>query len=98
MIEFKVVLFTISIFTKMTRVESVSTWIRHFCLDPELRKFSAGSGSGINHSGTTTLLKSDIYWLHFNLYLHVWIRIRIRNMDPIRITGYLREGVGEGNG
>ena len=32
--------------------------IRNFCLDPdpELGKFKAGSGSGINHSGSTTLL------------------------------------------
>ena len=29
----------------------------NFCLDldPKLRKFTAGSGSGINHSGSTTL-------------------------------------------
>ena len=30
------------------------------CLDPELGKFRAGSGSGINHFGYTTLLKSNV--------------------------------------
>ena len=28
------------------------------CLDPELGKFKAGSGSGRNHSGSTTLIKT----------------------------------------
>ena len=34
-------------------------WIRNFCLDldPELGKFKAGSGSGINHSGSPTLIE-----------------------------------------
>ena len=27
-------------------------------------------------------LKSYLFCLHFNLYLHVWIRIRIKNTDP----------------
>ena len=27
-------------------------------------------------------LKSDIFCLHFILYFHVWIRIRIPNTDP----------------
>ena len=42
----------------MTWVGSGSAWIRNFCLDPdpELGKFRAGSGSGINHSRSTTLL------------------------------------------
>ena len=33
-------------------------WIRNFCMDPDpdLGKFKAGSGSGINHSGSATLL------------------------------------------
>ena len=35
---------------------SGSAWIRNFCLDPELGKFKAGSGSGINHSGSSTLV------------------------------------------
>ena len=36
-------------------------WIRiRIRMDPELGKFKVGSGSGINHFGsTTTLLKSD---------------------------------------
>ena len=57
MIEFKVVLFTIS-----TWVGSGSAWIRNFCLDtdPELGKFRAGSGSGINQSGSTTLLERTV--------------------------------------
>ena len=35
-------------------------WIRNFCLDPdpELGKLKTGSGFGINHSGSTTLLLS----------------------------------------
>ena len=53
MIEFKVVLFTISKYTLITWVgsESGSAWIQNFCLDPdpEFGKFRAGSGSGINH-------------------------------------------------
>ena len=57
MIEFKVVLFTISKYSQITWVGSGSgsAWIRNFCLDPdlELRKFRAGSG--INHFGSTTL-------------------------------------------
>ena len=34
---------------------SGSAWIRNICLDPdpELGKFKAGSGSRINHSGST---------------------------------------------
>ena len=28
------------------------------------------------------IVKSSIFCLHFNLYLHVWIRIRIPNPDP----------------
>ena len=35
---------------------SGSTWIRNFCLDPELGKFKAGSVSGINNFGSTTLV------------------------------------------
>ena len=27
-------------------------------MDPELGKFKAGSGSGINHSGSTTLIEN----------------------------------------
>ena len=46
-------------------VGSGSGWIRNFCLDPdlELRKFKDGSGSGINHSGSTTL--NFFYLLEF---------------------------------
>ena len=33
-----------------------SAWIRNFCLDPELRKFKAGSG--INHSGSARLISA----------------------------------------
>ena len=36
---------------------SGSAWIRKFCLDPEHGKFKAGSGSGINRFGSTTLQK-----------------------------------------
>ena len=36
-------------------------------------------------------LKSYIFCLHFNLYLHVWIRIRIPNTDP-----YFEYGSGSG--
>ena len=35
---------------------SRSAWIQNFCLDQELGKFKAGSGSGINHSGSTKLI------------------------------------------
>ena len=44
----------------MTWVGSGSAWIRNFCLDPdpELGKFRAGSGSGINHFGSTTQEKT----------------------------------------
>ena len=37
--------------------------IRNFCLDsdPEIGKFRAGSGSGINHPESTTLLQSVPY-------------------------------------
>ena len=35
-------------------------WIR-IRMDPELGKFKAGSRSGINHSGSTTLELCDIY-------------------------------------
>ena len=36
-----------------------TAWIRNFCLDPELGKFKAGSGSGsgINCFGSTTLVR-----------------------------------------
>ena len=47
MIEFKVVLFTISKYTSITWVGSLSG-------------FRAGSGSGKNHSGSTTLLLTSI--------------------------------------
>ena len=53
MIEFMVVLFTISENTYITWVRSGSAWIRNFSLDPELRKLRAGSGSGINNYGST---------------------------------------------
>ena len=45
---------------------SWSAWIRNFGLDPnpELGKFKAGSGSGINHYGSTTLLKT-ITFVHY---------------------------------
>ena len=41
---------------------SGSAWIRNFCLDPdpELGKFKAGSGSGINSLGSTTLEKNTL--------------------------------------
>ena len=40
-------------------------WIRilmdpEFCLDPEIEKFKAGSGSGINHAGSTFVQKSHL--------------------------------------
>ena len=40
------------------QVGSGSAWIQNFCLDPdpELGKFKAGSGSGINSFGSTTLV------------------------------------------
>ena len=52
------VLFRI-LLTLLIQVGSGSAWIRNFCLDPdldpELGKFKAGSGSGINSLGSTTL-------------------------------------------
>ena len=36
-------------------IDWILVWIRK---DPELRKLSAGSGSGINHSRSTTLKKT----------------------------------------
>ena len=40
-------------------------WIRNFCLDPdpELGKFKAGSGSGINSFGSTTLFFNWVFSL-----------------------------------
>ena len=40
-------------------------WIRilmdpEFCLDLEIGKFKAGSGSGINHAGSTFVQKSHL--------------------------------------
>ena len=42
------------------------------CLDPELGKFKAGSGSGINHSGSATLASMrlnvfmvDVFGMYF---------------------------------
>ena len=35
-------------------------------------------------------LKSYIFCLHFTLYLHVWIRIRIPNTDPDPERSWIR--------
>ena len=56
MIDFKVVFLQFPNILKITWVGSGSAWIRNFCPDPEIRKFRAGSG--INHSGSTTLFNS----------------------------------------
>ena len=47
---------------------SGSAWIWNFCLDqdPELGKFKVRSGSGINHSGSPTLLKLKHNLKHIN--------------------------------
>ena len=52
--------------------------IRNFCLDPdldpdpELGKFRAGSGSGINHSGPTALVQRDrIFFYLYNQFLRI---------------------------
>ena len=60
MIEFKVVLFKISKYMYLNN----KGWIR-IRMDPELL---SGSGSGINHSGSTTLL---IELLFFNVFAYV---------------------------
>ena len=51
-------------------VGSGSAWIRNFWLDldAELGKFRAGPGSGINHSGSTTLLNPLV--LHFSTEIY----------------------------
>ena len=82
----------------MTWVGSGSAWIRNFCLDPdldpELGKFK--DGSGINHSGSTTLLNSYPFCLYFILYGYLFTcvdpyseygsgSIKLLNTDPIRI-------------
>ena len=59
LIEFKVfILFDFQIY--IIWVGSGSAWIRNFCRDPELGFFKVGSGSGtgINHSGSATLIRS----------------------------------------
>ena len=55
LIEFKGFFRIISDYTYLINIG----WIRFRIVpDPELGKFKAGSGSGINHSGSTTLVKS----------------------------------------
>ena len=58
MLEFKVFFFTISKFWYLNNMGLIRIRMDpNFCLDldPKLRKFTAGSGSGINHSVSTTL-------------------------------------------
>ena len=71
------VLFRI-ILTLIIQVGSGSAWIWNFCLepdpDPELGKFKAGSESGINISGSTTLPVIMLFWF---FYTSIEIRIII---------------------
>ena len=43
-------------------------------------------------------LKSYTYFLHFNLFWHVWIRIRILNTDPDPQSSWIRIQYGSGSG
>ena len=75
--------------------------IRNFCLDPdsELGNFKAGSGSGINHSGSATLLfrtlgitnhTQFVFVLDF-LVLQVLLKRKIKRTDDLPRKDSLEE-------
>ena len=69
---------------KITWVGSGSAWIRNFCPDPEIRQFRAGSG--INHSGSTTLFYSITVF-------YIWIFIFFIKISAHFNSFYLKHPV-----
>ena len=59
LIEFKV-FNIISKYTWLIWVGSIFAWNRNFCLDLDLGKLKAGSGSGKNHSRSATLVNCQL--------------------------------------
>ena len=53
--------------------------IRNFCPDPELGKFKVGSGSGINNSGSTTLVLPAIFTFAgcFEKFVHLLLPVLV---------------------